>query len=92
MTESSSPLGATGDGGIWGTGEETQPGRTGLGPVALPGGERRQREGREIGSRPGTELHSWRLKRGCVHRRRRSRVFVQRTRNCSIMGKNRVEG
>lgn len=38
MTESSSPLGAVGDGGIWGTGEETQTGRTGLGPVALPGG------------------------------------------------------
>lgn len=37
-TESGSPLGAVGDGGIWGTGEETQTGRTGLGPVALPGG------------------------------------------------------
>lgn len=29
---------AVGDGGIWGTGEETQTGRTGRGPVALPGG------------------------------------------------------
>lgn len=38
MTESSGPLGAVGDGGIGGTGEETQTGRTGLGPVALPGG------------------------------------------------------
>lgn len=27
-----------GDGGIWGPGEETQTGRTGLGPAALPGG------------------------------------------------------
>lgn len=53
---------------------------------------RRWREGREIGSRPGTGLRSWRLRRGCVHRRRRSRVFVERTRNCSVMGKNRVEG
>lgn len=38
VTESSDPLGAVGDGGIWGTGEETQTGRTGRGPVALPGG------------------------------------------------------
>lgn len=37
-TESGSPLGAVGDRGIWGTGEEMQTGRTGLGPVALPGG------------------------------------------------------
>jgi hypothetical protein len=38
VTESSSPLGAVGDRGIWGTGEETQMGRTGLGPIALLGG------------------------------------------------------
>lgn len=31
-------MGAVGEGGIGGTGEETQMGRTGLGPVALPGG------------------------------------------------------
>lgn len=39
VTASSSPLGAAGEGGLGGAGEDTQAaGRTGRGPVALPGG------------------------------------------------------